>query len=112
MMLTMFILVGSSAVTGMMAADEIILPLTLAGLWCLGYRLALSYYLVRRNGLQPIAAEDRIPARRSIRVGWTSLLLFVPILVPLALTRGPLAVPIAHYTGLVMRGRSRPRRRS
>jgi TRAP-type C4-dicarboxylate transport system permease large subunit len=99
---TMFILVGSSTVTGLMAPDDIILPLALAGLWCLGYRLALSFYLVRKNGLQPIAPEDRIPVKRSMRTGWTSLLLFVPILIPLALTRGPIAVPIAHYTDLVM----------
>ncbi|MFC9360643.1 TRAP transporter large permease subunit [Rhodococcus sp. NPDC057014] len=99
---TMFILVGSSTVTGMMAADDIIVPLAIAGLWCLGYRLVLSYYLVRKNGLQPIAPEDRIPVKRSLRVGWTSLLLFVPILIPLLLTRGPIAAPIAHYTDLVM----------
>ncbi len=65
---TMFILVGSSTVTGMMAADDIIVPLAIAGLWCLGYRLVLSYYLVRKNGLQPIAPEDRIPVKRSLRV--------------------------------------------
>ena len=99
---TMFILVGSSTVTGLMAPDDIIVPLALAGLWCLGYRLALSYYLVRKNGLQPVAVEDRIPVKRSLRIGWTSLLLFVPILIPLAITRGPIAVPIAHYTDLVM----------
>jgi TRAP-type C4-dicarboxylate transport system permease large subunit len=99
---TMFILVGSSTVTGLMAPDDIIVPLALAGLWCLGYRLALSYYLIRRNGLQPIAPEDRVPVKRSLRIGWTSLLLFVPILIPLALTRGPIAVPIAHYTDLAM----------
>jgi TRAP-type C4-dicarboxylate transport system permease large subunit len=98
----MFILVGSSTVTGLMAPDDIIVPLALAGLWCLGYRLALSYYLVRKNGLQPIAVEDRIPVKRSLRIGWTSLLLFVPILIPLAITRGPIAIPIAHYTDLVM----------
>ncbi|MBY6348968.1 TRAP transporter large permease subunit [Rhodococcoides corynebacterioides] len=99
---TMFILVGSTTVTGLMEPDEIILPLALAGLWCLGYRLLLNYYLVRKNGLQPIAPEDRIPAKRSLRAGWTSLLLFVPIIVPLLLTRGPIAVPIAEYTDLVM----------
>jgi TRAP-type C4-dicarboxylate transport system permease large subunit len=99
---TMFILIGSSTVGGLMAPDAIILPLALAGLWCLGYRLVLSYYLVRKNGLQPIALEDRIPVTRSLRTGWTSMLLFLPILIPLVLTRGPIAVPIAHYTDLVM----------
>jgi TRAP-type C4-dicarboxylate transport system permease large subunit len=85
-----------------MQPDEIILPLALAGLWCLGYRLVINFYLVRKHGLQPIAAEDRLPVRRSLKSGWTSLLLFVPILIPLALTRGPLAAELSHYTDLVM----------
>lgn len=99
---TMFILVGSTTVTGLMEPDEIIVPLALAGLWCLGYRLLLNFYLVRRNRLQPIAAEDRLPLGRSLKSGWTSLLLFVPILIPLAITRGPLAADISAYTDLVM----------
>ena len=99
---TMFILVGTTTVSGLMEPDEIVLPLAIAGLWCLGYRLVLNFYLVRKNNLQPIAAEDRMPARRSLRLGWTSLLLFVPIIIPLLLTRGPIAVPIAEYTELVM----------
>ena len=99
---TMFILVGSSTVTGLMEPDDIVLPLALAGLWCLGYRLALNFYLVRKHGLQPIAPEDRLPARRSLSRGWTSLLLFLPIIIPLILTRGPIAAPIADHTGLAM----------
>lgn len=99
---TMFILVGSATVTGLMEPDEIVLPLALAGLWCLAYRMALNFYLVRRNGLQPIAAEDRLSVKTSLRSGWTSLLLFVPILIPLMLTRGPLAAHVSAYTDLVM----------
>jgi TRAP-type C4-dicarboxylate transport system permease large subunit len=99
---TMFILVGSATVTGLMEPDEIVLPLALAGLWCLGYRLLLNFYLVRKNNLQPIAAQDRLPVKTSLRAGWTSLLLFVPILIPLAITRGPVAAELSAYTDLVM----------
>ena len=99
---TMFILVGSSTISGMMDADEIIVPLAIAGLWCLGYRLALCFYLIRRNGLQPIAPGDRIPARRSLRVGWTSMLLLIPLLIPLSLTHGPVAAALGRHTDLVM----------
>jgi TRAP-type C4-dicarboxylate transport system permease large subunit len=99
---TMFILVGSTTVTGLMAPDEIILPLALAGLWCLGYRIAINFYLIRKHKIQSIAPEDRLPFRRSISKGWTSLLLFVPIVIPLLLTRGPLAAEVSAYTDLVM----------
>ncbi|KQU28460.1 MULTISPECIES: TRAP transporter large permease subunit [unclassified Rhodococcus (in: high G+C Gram-positive bacteria)] len=99
---TMFILVGSTTVSGLMDADDIIVPLAVAGVWCLGYRLLLNFYLIRKNGLEPIAIEDRIPARRSLRAGWTSGLLLVPLLVPLFLTQGPLAGALGRYTDLVM----------
>ncbi len=97
---TMFILVGGLAAQGIMQPDQIILPLAFAGLWCLGYRLVLAFYLVRRNGIQPIAAGDRIPFGRSLRSGWTSLLLFVPIIIPLLLTRGPIAQALGNYSGV------------
>jgi TRAP-type C4-dicarboxylate transport system permease large subunit len=97
---TMFILVGGLAAQGVMQPDEIILPLTFAGLWCLGYRLVLSWYLVRHDHIEPIAPQDRIPFGRSLRSGWTSLLLFAPILIPLLLTRGPIAAALGNYSGV------------
>ncbi|GAA4550401.1 TRAP transporter large permease subunit [Pseudonocardia xishanensis] len=97
---TMFILVGGLAAQGVMQPDEIVAPLAFAGLWCLGYRLVLAFFLVRRNGIQPISAEDRIPFGLSLRSGWTSLLLFVPILIPLLLTRGPVAEALGTYSGV------------
>ncbi|WP_432570699.1 TRAP transporter large permease subunit [Kineococcus sp. SYSU DK005] len=95
---TMFILVGGLAAQGVMQPDEIVKPLAVAGLWCLGYRLLLSYYLVRRNGIAPVAPEHRLPLVRSLRSGWTSLLLFAPIVVPLLLTRGPLASALGRHS--------------
>jgi TRAP-type C4-dicarboxylate transport system permease large subunit len=97
---TMFILVGGLAAQGVMQPEEIVLPLAFAGLWCLGYRLVLAWYLVRHDGIQPIAPEDRIPFGRSLRSGWTSLLLFAPILIPLLLTRGPIAEALGTYSGV------------
>jgi TRAP-type C4-dicarboxylate transport system permease large subunit len=98
---TMFVLVGTAAVSGVMEPDQIILPLALAGLWCLGYRLVLNFYLVRKYKVQSIAADDRVPFKQSIRNGWTSLLLFTPIIFPLLLTRGPLAGDISRYADVV-----------
>ena len=46
-------------------------PLALAGLWCLGYRIALCFYLVRRNKIQAIDAEHRMPLRTSLSRGPT-----------------------------------------
>ena len=60
----------------------------------------LSYYLVRHDGIEPIAPEHRIPFGRSLRTGWTSLLLFAPILIPLLLTRGPISAALGDYSGV------------
>ena len=97
---TMFILVGGLAAIGAMQPDEIVLPLALAGLWCLGYRIALCFYLVRKNNIQAIDAEHRMPLKTSLSRGWQALLLFVPIAIPLLLTTGFIATVVGDYSGV------------
>jgi TRAP-type C4-dicarboxylate transport system permease large subunit len=97
---TMFILVGGLAAIGAMQPDEIVLPLALAGLWCLGYRIALCFYLVRKYKIQAIDAEHRMPLKTSLSRGWQALLLFVPIAIPLLLTTGFIASVVGDYSGV------------
>lgn len=97
---TMFILVGSAGVSQLMDADEIVLPLFIAGAWCLLYRLVAAFVIVRRHGIQAMDPADLLPVRRSVRVGWTSLLLLVAIAVPVALTLGPTGRALNSWTGV------------
>lgn len=97
---TMFILVGGLVAIGAMQSDEIVLPLALAGLWCLAYRLVLCFYLVRRNKIAAVDPEHRMPLKTSLSRGWQALLLFVPIAIPLLLTNGALATWVGEYTGV------------
>ena len=97
---TMFILVGGLAAIGAMQPDEIVLPLALAGLWCLGYRIALCFYLVRKYKIQAIDAEHRMPLKTSLSRGWQALLLFIPIAIPLLLTTGWIATQVGNYSGV------------
>ena len=97
---TMFILVGGLAAIGAMQPDEIVLPLALAGLWCLGYRIALCFYLVRKYKIQAIDAEHRMPLKTSLSRGWQALLLFMPIAIPLLLTTGWIATQVGNYSGV------------
>lgn len=66
---TMFILVGGLAAQGIMQPGEIVKPLALAGLWCLGYRLVLAFYLTassrsrRRTGCRSGTACARAGPR-------------------------------------------------
>lgn len=97
---TMFILIGSAGVSDLLEPNEIVLPLFLAGLWCLGYRMIAAFIIVRRHGIAAMDPADVIPARTSLRTGWTSLLLFAAILVPVLLTLGPLGSALSGWTGV------------
>ncbi|WP_432565099.1 TRAP transporter large permease subunit [Kineococcus sp. SYSU DK003] len=97
---TMFILVGSAGVSQLMSADEIVVPLFIAGAWCLVYRLAAAFVIVRRHGIQAMDPADLLPVRRSFGVGWTSLLLLVAIAVPVLLTLGPTGRALNSWTGV------------
>ena len=96
---TMFILIGSAGVSQLMSADEIVVPLLVAGLWCLLYRMVAAFIIVRRHGIQAMDPADLVPARQSIGVGWTSLLLLAAIAVPLLLTLGPTGRALDAWTG-------------
>lgn len=97
---TMFILVGGLVAQGAMESGEIIKPLFFAGIWALVYRLAIAFWIVRKYGIPAVPPEDRMPLRESFRKGWSTVLLIVPILVPLLLTMGPLATWLGSYTGM------------
>lgn len=97
---TMFILVGGLEAQGAMQAQELIVPLFLAGLWALAYRLVAGAWIVKRHRLPAVPAEDRLPVRTAFASGWSTVLLVLPILVPMALTFGPLASALADHTGV------------
>ncbi|MGY0490005.1 TRAP transporter large permease subunit [Streptomyces sp. WG-D5] len=97
---TMFILMGSAGVASLATTDDIVLPLAIGGLWCLGYRLVAAFVMVRRHKVQPIDRADLLPLRASLGAGWTSLFLFVAIAVPLVLTKGPVGAALDDRVGL------------
>lgn len=97
---TMFILVGGLVAQGAMESHEIVMPLLFAGLWALAYRLIVAFWIVRKYGIPAVPASDRLPVRTSLKQGWTTSLLLVPILIPLLLSFGPLATWLSDITGL------------
>ncbi|WP_055546230.1 TRAP transporter large permease subunit [Streptomyces sp. NBRC 110028] len=99
---TMFILMGSAGVAALVSKDDIVLPLFMGGLWCLGYRLLAAFWMIRRHRIQPMDRADLLPLRASLGAGWTSLFLFAGMIVPLLLTRGPTGGELGRYVGVVM----------
>lgn len=98
----MFILKGTAGVASLATTDDIVLPLFLGGLWCLGYRMFAAFIMVRRHNIQPMDRADRLPLRTSFHAGWTSLSLFAAIIVPLLLTRGPSGGAVTQWVGTKM----------
>ncbi|MCU4295857.1 TRAP transporter large permease subunit [Brevibacterium permense] len=97
---TMFILVGGLVAQGAMESNDIVMPLFFAGLWALVYRIIVAFWLVRKYKIPAVPAADRKPVAESFRNGWTTILLIVPILVPLLLSFGPVAAAIGDFTGI------------
>jgi TRAP-type C4-dicarboxylate transport system permease large subunit len=85
---TMFILTGALATTGTLTTDELVVPLAIGGLWCLVTRLVVNYYLVRKHNLAAMDPSDLLPFRRSLTNGWTSLTLFIAMIIPVLMTMG------------------------
>lgn len=96
---SMFLLLGTASVAPVLSAGQLFLPLLIGGLWTLLYRFALLAWFTRRHQIGPVPAEQLMPFRRSFAQGWTSLLLFVGIAVPLLLTIGPGAVTLERSLG-------------
>ncbi len=99
---TMFILTGALATTGTLTTDELVIPLAIGGLWCLLCRLAVNYYLVRKYGIAAMDPADVKPARRTLRAGWSTLTLFIAMIVPVLLTMGWTSRRLSDYTGTDM----------
>ncbi|SDS91673.1 TRAP-type C4-dicarboxylate transport system, large permease component [Brevibacterium siliguriense] len=97
---TMFILVGGLVAQGAMESDEIVKPLFFAGLWALAYRLIIAFWIVRKYKIPVVPAAERLPVRTSLTKGWTTVLLAVPIAVPLLISFGPLATVLGEFTGV------------
>lgn len=94
---TMFILTGALASTGTLTVDELVIPLTIGGLWCLGVRLLINAYMVRKYDLQPMDPSDLLPFRRSFSNGWTTLTMFIGMVVPVLLTMGWTSARLSDY---------------
>ena len=86
---SMFLLLGSAAVAPHVSADVFFVGLLCGGLWTLLHRLVVVFVWVRRFGIDRVARTDIRPFRVALRSGWTSLLIYLGIVVPILLTVGP-----------------------
>lgn len=88
---SMFLILGLGVVAEKVTTGSLYIALLTAGLWTLLYRLVLVRWFVHKYKIQPLPPEMLKPIGQTLRDGWTSLLIFVGIVLPVALTIGPVA---------------------
>lgn len=86
---SMIIMIGFAG--SMVTTSQVYLALLVAGLYQVGWRLALTAWFVHRDGVRVETGQDMVPLRRAFKAGWPSTLIFLGALIPIFVTVGPLA---------------------
>ncbi|GAB3562021.1 TRAP transporter permease [Amycolatopsis endophytica] len=83
---SLFLLLGSAAVAPVLTADQMLVGAFAGGLWTVLYRFLVVFIWVRRHKIDRVAADSILPLRTAWRQGWTSLLVYLGIAIPVFLT--------------------------
>lgn len=98
---TMLLLLGLDNVSKELSAGELYVGLLSIGVVVLAYRLALVFYFAKKDGLKAVPNEQVIPFGQALKENASSLLIFLGIIIPLALTMGPTGAAIkANFAGV------------
>lgn len=92
---SMFLLLGLGVVAEKVSTGSLYMALLTAGLWTLLFRLLLVRWFVYKYNIQPLPPEMIKPLGETFKKGWTSLLIFFGILIPVVLTIGPIGDKLA-----------------
>jgi TRAP-type C4-dicarboxylate transport system permease large subunit len=96
---SLFILTGSAGVATFVSAEQLFVALFVGGAWTVLYRLVVMFYFVRRNKIGSVDPGLIEPLRRTLRSGWSSLLVFAGIAVPVLLTSGGTGEAVTAWIG-------------
>ncbi len=88
---SMFILLGAASVSAVVSESQLYVALLVAGLYTLIYRLLVVFIFVKRDKVKAVAPENILGIASSLKQGWTSLLIFLGIIIPVFVTIGPIS---------------------
>ncbi|MCM2677602.1 TRAP transporter large permease subunit [Alkalicoccobacillus plakortidis] len=88
---TMFIMLGFAPVAASVGESDLFLALYIAGLYALIHRLVVVYIMTKKYNIQPVHPDLIQPLAKSFSEGWSSLIIFMGIIIPLIINFGPLA---------------------
>ncbi|GAA2094444.1 TRAP transporter large permease subunit [Brevibacterium salitolerans] len=86
---SMVIMIGFAG--SLVTTSGVYLALLVAGTYQVIWRLLLLIWFVRRDGIRAEKDSEHESPRTALRVGWTSTLVFLGALIPIAVSVGPLA---------------------
>ena len=82
------VLAGNAVVKPVLGLDQFLVAMFVVAGYCVLWRLIVIFYFVRRYRIAKVSGEDLLPLRKTLRDGWTSLLVYLGILIPILLTVG------------------------
>lgn len=85
---SMFLLLGMPVIASELTAESLYVTLLSAALILLIIRLIISYYFVKKYNIKPIESSKIIPLKESLKNNWTSLTIFLGVIIPIFLTSG------------------------
>lgn len=88
---SMFLLLGMPVIAAELTDGSLYMALLSTGFFVLIYRLCIIRFYVKKYDIQPIPSDSIRPIGESFRHNWKSLLIFIGVAIPIALTMGPLA---------------------
>jgi C4-dicarboxylate transporter DctM subunit len=88
---SMFILLGMSSIGAIVSEGQLFVALFIGGLYTLIYRLIFVFFYVKYNKIGRIPSNEILPINESFKNGWTSLLIFLGIIIPVIITIGPVS---------------------
>ncbi|WP_206491039.1 TRAP transporter large permease subunit [Rhodococcus sp. KRD162] len=86
---SMIIMIGFAGT--MVTTSQVYVALLVAGLYQVLWRVALTLWFVRRDGVHREADHDSNTLRAALATGWPSTLIILGALIPIFLTVGPLS---------------------
>lgn len=96
---SMLLLLGMGAVAPFATISSMFLPLILAACWLLLYRLAVTFFFVRRYKVEAVDRSELMSFPTALRRGYLTFLVFLGILIPLMITLGPVGAYVSDSIG-------------
>ncbi|WOV87383.1 TRAP transporter large permease subunit [Sporosarcina oncorhynchi] len=88
---SMFILLGAASISAVVTEGQLYVALFIAGFYTLIYRLIVIFWFVKRSKIKKVERAGQDSFIGSLKKGWTSLIIFLGILIPVMVTIGPVS---------------------